>query len=303
MAGRGTGKYFAPVYRAKKSPVKVRRIRLFKRCGFIALAVAVAACAIAAFQINRNAGDSFVRVAASEQSLAEVSSYPRIVSHSSPLPEDYVPDNLMSLGTLPNGENVWLRADAAEAFLEMCAAMSKDGLGIVPVRGYTSYEDQSGVLADAADRLVAEGAKADEARKIAAADVFAPGEDEAQLGTSVDVSIDVNCVDKFTLTEQYQWICQNAYRYGFIIRYTADKKNITCVSAKPWHLRYVGREAAEFMVSCNMCLEEYVAAVKADNLKAVEQDQADKAEAEQDQADKAESAQDQADKAKDAGHN
>ena len=271
MAGKGTGKYYAPVYRAKKSPVKVRRARLFKRCAVIAAAVAIAAVSIMAIQINRNEDDSFVRVAASEQSLAGVSSYPRVVDKSSPLADDYVPENLMSLGTLPNGDNVFLRADAAEAFLEMCAAMSEDGLGIVPVKGYVSYQEQSQVLAAAADRLVAEGQTAEEAKKHAEAEVFAPGLDEAQLGTSIDISTDANSMDSFSMTEQYQWICQNAHRYGFIIRYTAAKKKVTGVGDKPWHLRYVGREAAEFMVSSHLCLEEYVRAVKGENPKAIEE--------------------------------
>ena len=103
MKGKGTGKYYAPIYRAKKSPVKLRRIRIMKRCIAIAAAVAIVAVSIAAFQINKDDSSSFVKVAASEQSLAGVSSYPRIVDHSSPLPDDYVPENLMSLGTIPNG--------------------------------------------------------------------------------------------------------------------------------------------------------------------------------------------------------
>ncbi len=268
MAGKGTGKYYAPVYRAKKSPMKLRRIKIIKRCAVIAAAVAVVAVSIAAFQINKDDSSSFVKVAASEQSLAGVSSYPRIVDHSSPLPEDYVPENLVTLGTLPNGDNVTLRADAAEAFLTMCSAMSEDGLGIVPVRGYVSYDEQRNVLSAAADRLVAEGASAEEAQKLAADEVSAPGEDEAQLGTSIDVSVSADSFDSFTLTEQYQWICANARHYGFIIRYTSANQKYTGVKDKPYHLRYVGKDAAEFMASSNLCLEEYVRAVKADNSKA-----------------------------------
>ena len=166
MRGKGTGKYYAPVYRAKKSPAKLRRIRLFKRCAVIAAAVTIVAVSIAAIKISSYDSASFVKVAASEQLLVGVSSYPRIVDQSSPLPEDYVPENLVALGTLPNGEKVFLRADAAEAFLTMCSAMSEDGLGIVPVRGYVSYEDQSSLLTETADRLVAEGATAEEAKRL-----------------------------------------------------------------------------------------------------------------------------------------
>ena len=149
--------------------------------------------------------------------------------------------------------------------------MSADGLGIVPVKGYISYDEQSKELTAFEDRLVAEGATSKEAKKQAAAEVAAPGEDEAQLGTTVEISTDANSVEGFALTDQYQWICRNAHKYGFIIRYTAQKKKVTGMKDMPWRLRFVGKEAAEIMASSNMCLEEYVRAVKADNPKATEE--------------------------------
>ena len=272
MAGKGTGKYYAPVYRAKKYPMKSRQARMIRHAAFIAVVVAAAAIIIAAVQISRNDNDSFVKVAASEQSLAGVNEYPRIVNGSSPLPADYAPENLMSLATLPGGEDILLRTDAAEAFLTMCAAMSEDGLGIIPVRGYVSFDEQSSALTDAANRLIAEGTDAQEAQELARKEVFAPGEDEAQLGTSIDVSTDPNSVANFSYTEQYLWICRNAHRYGFIIRYNDAAKAVTGVSVKPWHLRYVGVEAAGYIFSANCSLEQYVTAVKADNPGAKEAD-------------------------------
>ncbi len=271
MAGKSTGKYYAPVYRARKSPVKMRYSRIIRRSIIIAAAVAFAAVSIAAVQISREESDSFVKVAASRQSLANVQSYPRVVSSSAPLPDGFAPENLMSLGMLPNGEDILLRADAAEAFLSMCAAMSEDGLGIVPISGYVSFDEQRALLDSTADRLVAEGVSTEEARQRASQEVSAPGQDEAQLGTSIDVSTDISSPSGFSLTEQYQWICRNAHKYGFIIRYTASKRKVTGVAEKPWRLRYVGVQAAECMVSSNMCLEEYAGAVRSDNPDATEE--------------------------------
>ncbi|MBQ1441534.1 MAG: M15 family metallopeptidase [Clostridia bacterium] len=271
MAGKSTGKYYAPVYRARKSPVKMRYSRIIRRSIIIAAAVAFAAVSIAAVQISREESDSFVKVAASRQSLANVQSYPRVVSSSAPLPDGFAPENLMSLGMLPNGEDILLRADAAEAFLSMCAAMSEDGLGIVPISGYVSFDEQRALLDSTADRLVAEGVSTEEARQRASQEVSAPGQDEAQLGTSIDVSTDISSPSGFSLTEQYQWICRNAHKYGFIIRYTASKRKVTGVAEKPWRLRYVGVQAAECMVSSNMCLEEYADAVRSDNPDATEE--------------------------------
>lgn len=272
MAGKGTGKYYAPVYRAKKYPMKSRRARMIRHVVFLAVIVAAAAVIIAAVQISRSASESFVQVAASEQSLAGVNEYPRVVNGSSPLPADYEPESLMSLATLPGGEDIMLRTDAAEAFLAMCAAMSEDGLGVIPIRGYVSYDEQSNALKDAADRLIAEGTDEQEAQELARKEVFAPGEDEAQLGTCIDVSTDPNSVANFSYTDQYLWICRNAHCYGFIIRYNDAAKAVTGVSVRPWHLRYVGTEAAGYIFSNNLCLEQYAAAVKADNPRAKETD-------------------------------
>ena len=94
MASKSTGKYYAPVYRAKKSPLKVRRIRLFKRCALIAAAITVAAVAIAAVQINRSESESFVKVAASEQSLADAD----LIDLTFPLSAHHVADGAHQRG-------------------------------------------------------------------------------------------------------------------------------------------------------------------------------------------------------------
>ena len=264
MASKAIGKYYAQFYCAKKSPAKVRRAKLIRHVAFIAAAVAIVATAIAAWQISRSDDTSFMEVAASHQTLSDVAEYPRVVNHAAPIAHDYVPQNLVSLNTVPNGESVYLRADAAEAFLDMLKAMSEDGLGVFPVKGYTSYEEQLAALTTTADKFVAEGASAEEARQQAEDYLLPPGEDEAQLGTCVDISTDLGSVDGFSATEQNQWICANAHQFGFIVRYTSGKQAITGISAKPWHLRFVGKDAAEYMKAHNLCLEEYVKLVQND---------------------------------------
>ena len=54
-----------------------------------------------------------------------------------------------------------------------------------------------------------------------------------------------------------QWLRENSWKYGFILRYPKDKEEITEISYEPWHFRYVGKEAAEFMYRHNLCLEEF----------------------------------------------
>ena len=65
--------------------------------------------------------------------------------------------------------------------------------------------------------------------------------------------------DDFDLTPAYKWLTENAHKYGFILRYTSDKREITGIVDEPWHWRYVGVETATAMKGTGLCLEEYLA--------------------------------------------
>ncbi|MBR6109959.1 MAG: M15 family metallopeptidase [Clostridia bacterium] len=62
----------------------------------------------------------------------------------------------------------------------------------------------------------------------------------------------------YELTPEAQWLAQNAHRFGFILRYPNDKQHITGVQYEPWHFRYVGKNAAEYIYEHSLCLEEYL---------------------------------------------
>ena len=63
----------------------------------------------------------------------------------------------------------------------------------------------------------------------------------------------------FDFAEIRSGCCENAYKFGFILRFPEDKEEITGYSFKPWHYRFVGRYHASEMHRLGMCLEEYVA--------------------------------------------
>ena len=56
-----------------------------------------------------------------------------------------------------------------------------------------------------------------------------------------------------------QWMAAHCAEYGFILRYPQDKTDITGVMFEPWHFRYVGQEAAAYMMEKELSLEEFVA--------------------------------------------
>lgn len=63
---------------------------------------------------------------------------------------------------------------------------------------------------------------------------------------------------RFGQTAEGLWLRENAHRFGFILRYPQGKEHITGVQYEPWHLRYVGAEAARYMYENDLCLEEFI---------------------------------------------
>ena len=100
----------------------------------------------------------------------------------------------------------------------------------------------------------------EEAETTAARWVSAPGTSEHETGLAVDIvaesyqSLDAAQAD----TAEQQWLLEHCWEYGFILRYPADKTDITGVEYEPWHYRYVGVPAAMDMRDSGQCLEEYL---------------------------------------------
>ena len=93
--------------------------------------------------------------------------------------------------------------------------------------------------------------------------VAVPGYSEHQTGLAVD----------FVLFENGKWfedqkmighevldiVAENAYKFGFIIRYPKGKEDITGYGYEPWHLRFINNpEVAKYIKDNNLCLEEYL---------------------------------------------
>ena len=75
-----------------------------------------------------------------------------------------------------------------------------------------------------------------------------PGHSEHQSGLAIDIcSTDksVPCITSgFNSTQTAKWLSDNAYKYGFILRYPEGKTNETGYKYESWHFRYVGKDLA-----------------------------------------------------------
>ncbi len=176
-----------------------------------------------------------------------------LVNRDNPLPYDW---NIETV-ELSNGELVDARIypDLQKMFDDMRA----DGVYPEVVSGYRTSEKQQQLMDEKIQEYSVSGYSPDEAKQKAEEWVAIPGTSEHQLGIAVDINADG--VNSFGY-EVYDWLDQNAYKYGFIKRYPEDKTEITGIINEPWHYRYVGYDAALEMTERSLCLEEYLEAIE-----------------------------------------
>ena len=51
---------------------------------------------------------------------------------------------------------------------------------------------------------------------------------------------------------------KHCHEYGFIVRFPKGKEGVTGIIYEPWHYRYVGKEAAGYIMEHNLTLEEFI---------------------------------------------
>lgn len=141
--------------------------------------------------------------------------------------------------SLPSSYGTSLTSTTKNAFNKMQAAAKLDGINIYIASGFRSYQTQNRLY----NNYVARDGKAK-------ADTYSarPGHSEHQSGLAFDIcSHDLDgqnaCINSnFDNTDQAKWLAQNAYKYGFILRYPKGKTNETGYKYESWHFRYVGTD-------------------------------------------------------------
>jgi zinc D-Ala-D-Ala carboxypeptidase len=141
-----------------------------------------------------------------------------------------------------------LVSNAKKAFYELSTAAKKEGYNIIAMSSYRSYQYQVNLY----NRYVEQDGKE-------LADTYSarPGSSEHQTGLAVDVYNGKIEYTSFEKTKEYNWMQENAYKYGFILRFPKDKVKQTGYQYESWHYRYVGKDIAKYIHDHNMCLEEY----------------------------------------------
>ncbi|MBE5799258.1 MAG: D-alanyl-D-alanine carboxypeptidase family protein [Clostridiales bacterium] len=167
-------------------------------------------------------------------------------------------------------ENIYMQPKAAAALEELFAGAKADGLTLLATSGFRSYSTQKAIFERKLETM---------SEKAANASVAKPGYSEHQTGLAMDVeglsSLGIGLVDDFGETPEGKWLAENCHEYGFIIRYPKGKTDITGYIYEPWHVRYVGKEAAAEIAALDVTLEEYILMVRGDRVKFLEGENAD----------------------------
>ncbi len=181
-----------------------------------------------------------------------------LVNAKNYIPEDYT----VELEQVQGKYNMDIRAAAAAR--ELVAAAAKAGFNMQLCSAYRTVEKSAQLYANQVQKFLNAGYDQATAEKEAAKWVAPPGTSEHHTGLAMDlVSSDYwgyysDLEHDYENFDSFKWLYANCAEYGFILRYPKDKQEVTGITYEPWHYRYVGKEAAKYIMEKGLCLEEYL---------------------------------------------
>lgn len=216
----------------------------------------------------------------SNENVDKNDKYLFLVNKQNVVGSDYVPEDLVDIDTkyTTGGKSIQLEKTALEALILMLEDMKKDGITNMTVTSaYRSYEYQKTTFnKHITDETKEHPTWSKERIKEEVLTYSAEaGKSEHQTGLCVDFVTDEmaywidlcnygsetpgHSTDKgFAETAAYEWLCENAHKYGFILRFPENKTDVTGYSYESWHYRYVGVEHATKIHEKGITLEEYL---------------------------------------------
>ena len=169
-----------------------------------------------------------------------------LVNKNNKLPNNFIPSNLKKINLNYAYENQFLVKEAAIQFEKLSKQAKLEGYRIIAVSTYRSYDYQILLF----NKYIKEKGLIHTLKYSAK-----PGHSEHQTGLAVDVMGSNNDYNLFESSKEFDWMINNCYKYGFILRYPKNKKYITGFAYEPWHYRYVGKKA-ENLMNNSITLEE-----------------------------------------------
>ncbi len=182
--------------------------------------------------------------------VVDADQYTVLVNKYNQLSNDYIPNDLEKINPLYNTYGLMLRHDTRIAFEEMCSDALNEGIHLEAISTYRSYYYQWKVyLMNITPYMLLDEYQI-QRDKVSAR----PGHSEHQTGLAVDIN---ELEQSFADTIAGQWLAENAYRYGFILRYPKGKEQITGYDYEPWHFRFIGKDFAEAVYNSDLTYDEF----------------------------------------------
>lgn len=166
------------------------------------------------------------------------------------LDDNYVPDNLESIDEDYARSGMKLVNYAKDAYEKMAKKAKDEGMTLIAMSSYRSYKYQVNLYQKYVDDEGVEAADTYSAR---------PGFSEHQTGLAIDLYNGVLDYTDFEKTDEFIWMENNAYKFGFILRFPKDKTDETGYMYESWHYRYVGKKIAKYIHDEDISFEEYYA--------------------------------------------
>ena len=178
------------------------------------------------------------------------------------IPEDYAPE----LETVQGKYN--LDKKAAENARNLLAAAKEAGFNMQLCSAYRTVQKSAQLYANKVNEFIGYGYSEADAKTEAAKWVAPPGTSEHHTGLAMDlVSADYwnyysDLEHDYEKFDSFKWMYEHCAEFGFILRFPKDKQDITGITYEPWHYRFVGVEAAKYIMENGLCLEEYLELIK-----------------------------------------
>ena len=173
-----------------------------------------------------------------------------IINKKIGLSETFIPENLKSISNYCAFNPGQLVEEAAQAFNKMCMDAKEQGIYFANMVAYRSYSEQQSIYDSYADSY-----------GLLQVDEYTPkpGFSEHQTGLALNVSSMASYPEgtSFVETNEYEWLANNADKYGFIFRYPKNKEHITGFAYESSHLRYVGTDLAQAIKESGYTMEEF----------------------------------------------
>ena len=167
------------------------------------------------------------------------------------LESNFVPNDLETVSYTYAINNTKLNKVALENFIKMYNDAKLENINFKITTAYRDYNFQS---------ILYNNYVNSDGKDLADTYSARPGYSEHQLGYSFDLTNEEYAdFSEFEYTDEFKWLKENAYKYGFILRYPKDKEYITGYVFESWHYRYVGTDISTYIHENDITYEEYYA--------------------------------------------